>query len=58
MDSKIERRREAFIAAEVDRAAAEIEKLRRQGQQICDVAHIEGSMSEAAKLFDRINLKT
>lgn len=58
MDSKIERRREAFIAAEVDRAAAEVAKLRSQGRQICDVAYIEGSMIEAAKLFDRINLKT
>jgi hypothetical protein len=58
MDRKIERRRDAFIAAEVNRAAAEVEKLRNQGRKICDVAYIEGTMIEAGKLFDRINLKT
>jgi hypothetical protein len=58
MDSKLERRRDAFIAAEVNRAASEVAKLRDQGRVVCDIAYIEGSMIEAGKLFDRINLKT
>ncbi|MCV9963821.1 hypothetical protein OIU34_18245 [Pararhizobium sp. BT-229] len=58
MDTKTERRRDAFIAGEVGRAAAEVAKLRNEGRDVCDIAYIEGSMIEAGKLFDRINSKT
>ncbi|MDW9478716.1 hypothetical protein GOB57_08365 [Sinorhizobium meliloti] len=58
MDRTHERRRDAFIAAEVDRAAAEVAKLRGEGRPVCDLAYIEGAMIEAGKLFDRVNLKT
>lgn len=58
MDDRNQRRREAFIATEVARAAEAADRMRSQGKTVCDVALIEGAMADAAKLFDRLNSKT
>jgi hypothetical protein len=55
MDTKLEKRRNAFIFAEVSRAAVEIGKLRQKGEFVCDVAYIEGVMIEAKKIFDGLH---
>lgn len=58
MDVDRERRREAYIAHEVKRGIEDLAKLREEGAEVCDLAYIEGCISEAAIRFDRENSTT